>query len=563
MTVSSTGSKVAFIGNGTTTSFTFNFAIPAINFIQVTTTDLSGVSTVVPANGYIVTLNPLIGSDPTPTGGQVLYPATGSPLPTGWTITIARILPVVQDTSIANQGIMYPAVVEEALDYLTMLDQDSASASDRAFQVGLTDPIPALVPPVAARANLAAIFDSLGNLTGGAPPAGGVFISAAMIPVVGAATLAIARNLLGVTAPTLVVSSGYTITQANNRQVLNLTGAAFYTVQIGNPNTGFDNTFWIVLFNNDTRGKTISVFSQTPFILWPSQWMMIAQDGTTVSWVVTDPGRWQSTTTVNFHVDPVNGNDNNDGLAVGTAAFLTIQRAVNVVQQIADGPFVINLANGTYAVGGGVICNTRVLGANGYTIQGNVSTPNSVIIQSSGSAGSCGIIVQDNAVVNLSGFQMSSVVPNVSGGNSACIKATKGGVANINGVNFGQFGMGLHIWAQGGAKINITGPYHIFGDANVHLAATIGAEVLFLAGTITIDSTSNFGFAFIWGTANSTISVPETTSTPNNFVGGGFVGGGGNGVSLSYNSILNIQSAGSIPNPGGGPNVGTGSFFVS
>jgi hypothetical protein len=279
--------------------------------------------------------------------------------------------------------------------------------------------------------------------------------------------------------------------------------------------------------------------------------------------MVTNPGRWRAPATVNFYVDPVNGNDNNDGLAVGTAAFLTIQRAVDVIQQIADGQFIINLANGTYSVGGGVICNTRVLGANGYTIQGNVSTPNSVIIQSSGSAEACGIIVQDNAVVNLSGFQMNSATLNVAGGNSACIKATKGGVANINGVNFGQFGNGLHIWAQGGGKINVTAPYHIFGDANVHLAATIGAEILYLAGTITFDSASNFSFSLIWGTANSTISVPETTSTPNNFVNGGFVGGGGNGVNLSYNSIVNIQSAGSIPNPGGGPNVGTGSFLVS
>jgi hypothetical protein len=104
---------------------------------------------------------------------------------------------MTQSVSLSNQSIIYPAVVEQEFDYLTMMRQSSASNNSRAFMVPPTDPPPALVPTVSVRANTLAFFDSLGNLTaGGTAPS--VTISAAMVRVVSAATLSRARGAMGV-----------------------------------------------------------------------------------------------------------------------------------------------------------------------------------------------------------------------------------------------------------------------------------------------------------------------------------------------------------------------------
>jgi hypothetical protein len=91
-------------------------------------------------------------------------------------------------------------VIEQEFDYLTMIDQQFSEAIDRAVKVGIADPPMADLPPLALRLNKAAIFDSFGNLVPGNIPGGGVNISAAMIPVVTAPTLPLARTAMGVAA---------------------------------------------------------------------------------------------------------------------------------------------------------------------------------------------------------------------------------------------------------------------------------------------------------------------------------------------------------------------------
>jgi hypothetical protein len=62
-------------------------------------------------------------------GGIISYNPPGGPLPSGWSITIQRIVTPVQATSLSNQGAMYPNVIEGALDYLTMLQQQTNDAA--------------------------------------------------------------------------------------------------------------------------------------------------------------------------------------------------------------------------------------------------------------------------------------------------------------------------------------------------------------------------------------------------------------------------------------------------
>ena len=132
-------SSVTVAGNGATTSFNYGFLIPASNDVVVTllnTTVTPNVSTTVPAGQYSISgLN-------NPSGGSVTYPLSGTPLPSGYYLTISRILPLIQTISISNQGAFYPAVVGSGLDYNMMaLQQIQAQIISLQNQVNAGTPI--------------------------------------------------------------------------------------------------------------------------------------------------------------------------------------------------------------------------------------------------------------------------------------------------------------------------------------------------------------------------------------------------------------------------------------
>ncbi len=126
-------SYVKYLGNGATTSFPFSFIVQNASqlVVSITNNNVSpAVTTVLGTSQYSVTGigsgNEFAGgSGP---GGTVIYPTLGSPLPTGWSITIQRVVPYTQGTSLTNQGAFYPQVVEAALDYLTMQTQQLQAA---------------------------------------------------------------------------------------------------------------------------------------------------------------------------------------------------------------------------------------------------------------------------------------------------------------------------------------------------------------------------------------------------------------------------------------------------
>ena len=120
MTISNQASQVTVEGNGVTTAFTFQFLIPSADDLVVQVTDGTvdpTVTTDLLSSQFSVTgIND-------PNGGVVTYPLSGSPISAGFFLSISRILPIVQERSIRNQGNFYPAVVEAGLDYLTMVCQ--------------------------------------------------------------------------------------------------------------------------------------------------------------------------------------------------------------------------------------------------------------------------------------------------------------------------------------------------------------------------------------------------------------------------------------------------------
>lgn len=115
MTVSTVINHEQYDGNGITTVFPYRFRILTSSHMVVTTSDPDGnISVLVEGTGYTVTGVGLVN------GGNVELKA---PLKEGWSISLDRKLPAVQETDLRNQGRFYAETHENAFDYLTMLIQ--------------------------------------------------------------------------------------------------------------------------------------------------------------------------------------------------------------------------------------------------------------------------------------------------------------------------------------------------------------------------------------------------------------------------------------------------------
>lgn len=107
-------------GNGARTVFQFSFIADSAADIFVIYTNASGVSVTIPPAQYSVSINAPLTGQLWGQGGSVTYPLSGSPIASGTSLTISRILPLQQLTEISNQGNFYTQVTETALDTLEM-----------------------------------------------------------------------------------------------------------------------------------------------------------------------------------------------------------------------------------------------------------------------------------------------------------------------------------------------------------------------------------------------------------------------------------------------------------
>ncbi|EJD6539162.1 hypothetical protein U7S25_001991, partial [Providencia rettgeri] len=116
MTVSTEISSNEYTGNGVTTDFDYKFRIFKANQLSVITSDADGDN--------VVTLR--LGTDYTVTGanksagGKVILTR---PLADKHKISIARDIPITQETSFRNQSKFFAETHEDAFDYLTMIIQ--------------------------------------------------------------------------------------------------------------------------------------------------------------------------------------------------------------------------------------------------------------------------------------------------------------------------------------------------------------------------------------------------------------------------------------------------------
>lgn len=193
MTLLTQSTKSVALTNGATVTWPYTFLIAALEDVVLTiVNNTSGVETVIaPVNFSITGLGD-------PLGGIVTYPTSGSPLAAGSTVVVERFVADVQETDLINQGGVYPQDIEDALDYLTMITQQQQDQIDRSIVFSVADTVEQTLPIASARANMVLGFDSSGNPTAVSEINPSVTVSAAMIPVVTAATTAAALAALGI-----------------------------------------------------------------------------------------------------------------------------------------------------------------------------------------------------------------------------------------------------------------------------------------------------------------------------------------------------------------------------
>lgn len=189
MTVSSTTARNQYTGDGTVATYPYTFRAFDATDLLVVKKDTSGNETL---------LN--YGTDYTVTGagsysGGTITLTAGN-LTTGYTLSIRRILDLLQSTDLRNQGSFLAEVHERVFDRLVMIAQQQQDELDRSMKFPESDASAQLLPTKEQRANKALSFDANGDPTASASPASGT-ISAPMQPVTSAASLKAARNAFG------------------------------------------------------------------------------------------------------------------------------------------------------------------------------------------------------------------------------------------------------------------------------------------------------------------------------------------------------------------------------
>jgi hypothetical protein len=212
-TISTSASTVTVPGNGSQTAFTFSFVGVAAADISVIFTTAAGVQTALTQGPgptqYQVSLNAAVPPALWGVGGTIIY-SPGTPIPSGSSLTISRVLPLQQNTSLSNQASLgqLESATEQAIDQAVMQIQQLAGTIGRAIVGNIANssaPLP--LPPAAQAAGQGLCFDGTGNnvIACSLAPAG--TISSAMAPVVGAASISAAITALGLD-PTASSSTG-------------------------------------------------------------------------------------------------------------------------------------------------------------------------------------------------------------------------------------------------------------------------------------------------------------------------------------------------------------------
>lgn len=194
------------------------------------------------------------------------------------------------------------------------------------------------------------------------------------------------------------------------------------------------------------------------------------------------------------------GSDGNSGLANSSGgAFLTVQKAVDTVAALdINGQAVtIQIGDGTYA---DPIVLKNVAGfaaAGNLVIQGNNSTPASVVIGTTGA--DC--FAADGLAVT---WQIRDLKVQTATSGSA-LTALNGSKVQFGNLNFGACAT-HHLNAANAAVVQALGNYAISGGATSHIAQTYGSVVYVANRTVTLSGTPAFT-RFVYSDVVGSVSI--------------------------------------------------------
>ncbi len=159
MALSTTASRVQYLGDGSTTDFTVTFEFFADIDLKVYSTVIAtGVTTLLVLNTHYTLVGAGVGVGGTLT--MLVAPASTVRL------TIARVVTLIQ-SSVYNEDADFPVkVVEGDFDYSMMTLQQQADALSRSIQIPISDPTGTIIniPNSVERANKVLSFDGAGNV---------------------------------------------------------------------------------------------------------------------------------------------------------------------------------------------------------------------------------------------------------------------------------------------------------------------------------------------------------------------------------------------------------------
>jgi hypothetical protein len=157
MTVSSSTAKVSYSGNGATQAFAVPFYFLANSQLLVIRRSSTGVD-----------VTQVLGTDYTVTGAGVLTGGTVTMTvapPTGTTLTIARNVPLTQETDLQPNDRLPAETLEQSIDKLTMITQQLDEVNDRTLKAPISDSasLNMTLPSSSVRANRYLAFNASGE----------------------------------------------------------------------------------------------------------------------------------------------------------------------------------------------------------------------------------------------------------------------------------------------------------------------------------------------------------------------------------------------------------------
>ena len=165
MTVASATNRVSYSGNGSSTVFAVPFYFLADSHLLVVLKSAAGVDTT-----QVLGTNYSVSGAGVESGGTVTMNVAP---PTGTTLTISRNVPITQETDLQPNDRLPAESLEDALDKLTMIDQQINENAIRAIKVPVSDSttLNTTLQTAAIRANKYLAFNNLGEpLATAVPP---------------------------------------------------------------------------------------------------------------------------------------------------------------------------------------------------------------------------------------------------------------------------------------------------------------------------------------------------------------------------------------------------------